>query len=69
MKKEELVEIIDFIEYFKTKYNSISNALKLKNVNWLNQDGNPMTMLEISKQVIKDFESLSNIIYDNSKRY
>lgn len=69
MKKEELIDIINIVEYFRIKYSDISDALRLKNVKWLNKDGRPMTMLEISEQVIKDLESLTNIIYDNSKKY
>ena len=69
MDKEELIDIFGIIGLKKQHYLEIKKWLKLKNVNFVNEKGEPITMTNITEDIIKDLESISNVIYENNKRY
>ena len=80
MTKEELIEIFAIIDVYKEKYQEIAKWLKIdkvdmgskgiKKLEWFDEkDGLPITLLKIIDKILKDLNSLANVIYDNSKRY
>jgi len=80
LNKEQLIEIIGLLDVHIKEYQEIKKYLNIKEVDmgtngikplqWCDEkDGQPITTQKILDKIIKDLNSISNVIYELNKTY